>query len=671
MTQFHLSYYGQALVTLALLVLGATLATADLTLPSVIGDHMIIQQGIPAPIWGKAAPGEQVTVSYAGQTKHATADAEGRWMVKLDPVTAQPGQRGRMMRIAGRNSQIVLRDLMVGEVWVCSGQSNMQFATVQSINGEAEVAQANYPQMRLFTVPNVTAPFPQENCGGQWLPCSPQTAAGFSAVGYFFGRDLFQNLGVPIGLINTSWGGTVAEAWTSAAALRAKLPEFNAALDIIAGPQDAMTQATENYRKQVDAFNAATLKLYDMEEDVASATAGRARADYDDKAWKQMPLPADYRTVLGETYGLVWFRKTVDIPAAWAGKDLILRPGPIDEVDVTWFNGVEVGAKGNSRARQTQYWNVAREYKVPGNLVKAGPNVIAIRVSNIYGQGGLWGQPGDTMFVQSADNSDKTHVSLVGNWRYDVEFKLPVMPADPNNPNRPSMLYNAMIAPLIPVGIRGAIWYQGESNAGNATQYRTLLPTMITDWRTRWGEGDFPFLVVSLANYTERLAQPQDSQWAELREAQALTAERYPKVGLAMAIDIGDAADIHPKNKQEVGRRLALDAEAMAYGEKVVYSGPVFRSLKVEGGKAVLSFSHVEGGLVAKGGPLTGFAIAGADGKFVWAKAEIRGSQIVVWSDQVAAPAAVRYAWANNPECNLYNGAGLPAVPFRTNPPAK
>ena len=645
----------------------AGLAAADVTLPSMFSDHMVMQQGIAVPVWGWAAAGEQVTVRFAGQVKQTTAEAQGRWAVKLDPMTAAPGQRGRILRVEGKN-KLTIRDVLIGEVWVCSGQSNMQFATGSSMNGAEEVAAANFPQIRLFTVPDLTAPMPMDTCNGAWTPCSPESVASFTAVGYFFGRKLNQDLKIPVGLIHTSWGGTVAQAWTSAPALRAKLPEFDKELDQVAGPQADYQKAVGDFRAKMVDYNAAVNKMYDLEEDLTVA-AKYAAPDYDDHDWKTMNLPGNWtQRGIPNPDGIVWVRKTLQLPAAWAGQDLILHPGPIDEVETTWFNGEQVGGRGHSRTKETQYWNQPRDYRVPGRLVHAGANVVAIRVSNQYGDAGLIAASPDLIYAESA-GADRTHVSLAGDWRYWIEYQVPPAPGDPTNPNRASVLFNAMINPLIPYGIRGAIWYQGESNAGNSVEYRTLLPTMITDWRTRWGEGNFPFGVVSLANFMARSAQPEDTDWAQLREAQAMTAADTPNVGLALAIDIGDAGNIHPTNKQEVGRRLALWAEAETYGMAVPYSGPVYQSMQVMGGKVALSFLHADGGLVAKDGPLTGFSICGPDKKFVWAQAAIQGNQVVVSADGVTQPVAVRYAWANNPACNLYNGAGLPALPFRTDHP--
>jgi sialate O-acetylesterase len=545
----------------------------------------------------------------------------------------------------------------------------MQFGVSNSNHAEQEMAQAKFPQIRLFSVANRTAFAPVDDCTGKWLVCTPETVGGFSAVGYFFGRHLHQNLNVPVGLINTSWGGTIAEAWTSAEALQAKLPEFNDAIAEVRGPRDTFEKAMVDYKEKMKSFDVSLQKLYALEDDMAGA-ARRAAADLDDSTWKPMELPGNWEVRgMPDVDGCVWFRKVIEVPAGWAGKELILRPGPIDEVDVTWFNGVQVGAKGNCRTNDVRFWNVPREYHVPGNLVKTGKNVIAVRVFDCAGQGGFWGAPAEQMFVELADGSDKTHLSLAGTWKCDPELILPKRPGSPDTPNRPTLLFNAMIHPLIPYAIKGAIWYQGESNAGRAMQYRTLLPTLITDWRTRWGLGDFPFLVVQLANFMARGTQPEESDWAALREAQAMTTTALPNVGMALAIDIGDAKDIHPRNKQDVGMRLGLAARAIGYGQKIEFSGPVFNGMTLANGKAELSFTHTDGGLVVKGDTLTGFAVCGADRKFVWAKAQVQGDKIVVGADQVPQPVAVRYAWANNPECNLYNGAGLPAVPFRTDRP--
>jgi len=664
MTLFMHTPWHLALVAVACLSLSAV-ALAEVTVPHIFSDHMVLQQKKPIPVWGTANPGEKVTVTFAGQTKTTVADANGHWLVRLKAQIAHEKQTGQTLTITG-STTITFHDVLLGEVWVCSGQSNMQMAVSGANNAAQEFTAATYPQIRFFTVPNITTATPQPDCGGSWTVCTPESVPGFSAVGYFFGRHLHETLHVPIGLINTSWGGTVAEAWTSADALKAHLPEFTATLNTLTAPSASTQSAMAIYQQKLVEREKVCQVMFALEDDLTAA-GKRAAIGLDDQQWKTIKFPGNWKEkTLPDVDGIVWFRKTIELPASWAGKEIILRPGPIDEVDNTWFNGTLVGGKGRSRTNETSYWDKPRAYHVPGTLVKAGANVVAIRILNQMGAAGLWGAPAETMFAELADGTDTTHISLAGNWRYDIELKLPILPPNPATPNVPSVLYNAMIHPLIPYAIQGAIWYQGESNADRAKQYRTLLPTMITDWRTRWQEGDFPFLIVSLANFMARNAQPEESAWAELREAQAMTTTTLPNVGLGVTIDIGDAVDIHPKNKQDVGLRLALAARALAYKQRLDYSGPVFQAITIEGGKAVLSFQHTGKGLVCQGDALKGFAICGSDHHYVWAQAKIVGKQVVVWSEQVPTPVAVRYAWANNPECTLYNSAGLPAVPFRT-----
>ena len=495
-------------VVLLLLSTGAIFA--DVKLPAVIGDNMVLQRGKASHIWGWADPNEQITVSVSWRTMswEVTTDKEGKWSFEMSPPkTTGPHE----MTLRSKNT-ITIKNILVGEVWVCSGQSNMQWSVRASANADQEIAGADYPKIRLFTVKRKVANEPQTNCEGSWTMCSPETVPGFSAVGYFFGRELHKELDVPIGLIHTSWGGTPAESWTRRGALEA-VPDC---LPILERFDEAMAKYPEAKKK------------YD--EDVIK--------------WK----------------------------------------------------------KAAEKAK-------AEGEKPPGR---------------------------------------------------------PRAPFGPGNPHSPAGLYNAMIAPLIPYSIAGAIWYQGESNAGRAYQYRKLFPAMITNWRQDWGQGNFAFLFVQLANFMAVEPEPVDSAWAELREAQLMTLA-LPNTGMAVIIDIGEASDIHPKNKQDVGKRLALWALARTYGKTPVYSGPIYKSMKTEGNKTILEFEHVGGGLVGRGGePLKGFAVAGADRKFAWADAKIEGDTVVVSSDKVSEPAAVRYGWANNPVCNLYNKEGLPASPFRT-----
>ncbi|HLX64817.1 MAG TPA: sialate O-acetylesterase [Planctomycetota bacterium] len=496
------------------LFLAAPMLRADVKLPAIIGDNMALQQGIAVPIWGWADPGEEVSVTIAGQTKSAKAGDDKKWSVKLDALKAGGPLE---MTVKGKNT-LTLKNILVGEVWVCSGQSNMEFSTNGAMNAAQEKADAKFPNIRLFTVKKSVKEEPQSDCEGKWVECSPETVGSFSAVGYFFGRHLYKELNVPIGLIHTSWGGTPAEAWTTIATM----------------------QADPDLKPIVDRFEKA---------------------------------------------------KTDDTPEAFAKKQAKFKD------DLEKFKADQAAAKAENKP-----------------FTKQPPRA----------------------------------------------------PLHAANQNSPATLYNGMIAPIVPYAIAGATWYQGESNAGRAMQYRKLLPAMIGDWRKAWGEGDFPFMIVQLANYMKRNPEPGDSQWAELREAQTLTAINTPKTGIGLAIDIGDATNIHPTNKQDVGLRLALQALKIAYNKDIPFSGPMYDSMSVEGSAIRLKMKYTFGGLVAKDGDLKGFAIAGDDKKFEWANAKIDGDSIVVSSDKVAKPVAVRYAWADNPDCNLYNKANLPAVPFRT-----
>ncbi len=643
------------LLAMILVATGGLTAQAEIRLPSIVGDNMVLQRGIKAPLWGWAEPGQEVrlSVSWDRMERRAVTDKDGKWMfeVKTPPVGG-PYE----LTFKGDNT-ITLKNVLVGEIWVCSGQSNMEMAVVSVKDAQAEIGTADYPNIRLFTVQKKIAATPEADCTGQWSLCSPETVPGFSAVGYFFGRDLQNELNVPVGLIHTSWGGTVAEAWTRGGALE-KMPVFKARIEQLA---EARANPEISLKKYQDALTEWQKKI-----DAAGAQgSGCIKPDFDDSAWKEMELPILWeQTALGNFDGLVWFRKTIEIPESWVGKELVLELGPIDDQDTTWINGVRVG--GYNEAGK---WQVPRKYKVGADVIKAGKNVITVQVLDTGGGGGIYGQPSQMkLTVAGTDNA----ISLADKWRYKVGYDLASMPPQPqapawmNNPNAPTVLYNGMIAPIVPFGIRGAIWYQGESNAGRAYQYRELFPLMITNWRQDWGLGDFPFLFVQLANFMATKDEPGDSAWAELREAQTMTLD-LPHTGMATIIDIGEANDIHPKNKQDVGKRLALWALANTYGQTIVYSGPLYKSMEIKDNKIVLHFDCLGGGLVAQGdGPLKGFAIAGKDRKFVWADAKIQGDTVVVSSDKVTEPAAVRYAWADNPVCNLYNKADLPASPFRT-----
>ena len=632
-------------------------------LDTLFSDNMVLQRGQSDPVWGWTAPGASVTVTVEGAgigAKRATgvADANGKWFVKLPPL---PVGGPYTLTAAGPDNHVEKRgNVLVGDVWLCSGQSNMEFGVQNLSNAAAEIAAADYSQIRLMRVRKKVALEPQSTVDATWETCTPGNIGadgdwgGFSAVGYFFGRDLYQDLKIPIGLIHSSWGGTPAQAWTSEKALGDKVPDYR--------PQIAQLAALREAQRGGLSLDERTAAWYKKNDPGAAEGAAWSGTTVDDSAWPTVKTPGTWEEAgipeLAAFDGLLYLRKDVDIPADAAGKELILHM-VVDDNDTTWVNGTLVGA--------TAGYNVPRAYKIPANTFKPGRNTITVRVLDTGGGGGIYG-PADGPSLEVPGGAS---ISLAGPWRYKIAAPLAKLPAPPqsvdNNQNYATVLYNGMIAPLIPYGIKGAIWYQGESNAGQAYQYRSLLPAMIGDWRSQWREGSFPFLIVQLAGFGAPASQPGDDGWAELREAQALTARNLPNTGIASAIDIGESGDIHPKNKQEVGRRLALVARSLVYGEKVESSGPSYRSMKIDGSKIRLAFDHARGGLVAKGGePVKAFSIAGADHKWHWADAKIDGDSIVVSSPDVPSPIAVRYAWASYIDTNLYNKDGLPAFPFRT-----
>lgn len=643
----------------ALLLLGASATQAKIKMFPLFTDNMVLQQNTKAPIWGEAKAGKnvKVTTSWNNRTYTVKADSKGRWRIDVET----PSAGGPYEVSVSDGNPVVLRDVMIGEVWLCTGQSNMQMPMEGwniKMNAEEIASSATTTNVRLMHIDNAVSQLPTAELPKQkhtWEKCSPETVKSFSATGYFFGKNLAASRGVPVGLIMTCWGGTDIESWMSGKAL-SEVPGFKTVVDEIVNDKLTPAEHETKYLAELNDWFTTTGK---KEGSVgADGKVLWAAPDYDDTAWQLLPQPLKIDEVGYTSFdGVVWYRKTVDVPAAWQGKELKLELSTIDDIDVTYFNGQAVG--------HTETCPVKRVYTIPADMVKAGRAVIAVRVLDVGSAGGLRGNA-DNMALSCG--SDR--MSLGGEWRMKLASdlnavaKVPVNPVD--NPFIPTVLYNAMIRPLVPYAVRGAIWYQGENNAPRAYRYRDLLPQMIASWRNDWNS-QFPFLIVQLANYMQRKDQPAESEWAELREAQLLTSETVAGSGLAVAVDVGLADDIHPTDKQTVGERLSLVARRVAYGENIASSGPLYQSHKIEGGAIRLTFAHADGGLEARdGGKLTGFAIAGADHKFHWADARIEGNDIVVSSADVPMPLAVRYAWADNPDCNLYNGAGLPASPFRT-----
>ena len=622
-------------------------ACAKVKLSPLFSDNMVLQQEAEVPVWGKASPEMRVIVipSWSGEKYENIADRTGNWKVNIK--TPKAGGPYHLEITDGE--KVRLENVMIGEVWLCSGQSNMQMPVEgwgKVKNYQQEVAQANYPDIRLMTVSNTISLSPSQEftaVGGGWQVCSSVTIREFSATAYFFGREIARTQQVPVGLICAHWGGTNIESWISAQAL-GEVPDFVEQLKLIRrlGNKDCDLQAEEEQRQA---------KILSLDKGMRNGKPFWNTLSHNDEGWISHSFPGNIEKTFPDFDGIVWGRKTVDIPEQWEGKPLSLHMGYVDDEDITYFNGIEIGStKGYTRSRT---------YEIPGNLVKAGKAVITVRIVDTGGGCGIGGE-----MKLSKDVGDWILIS--GEWKCKVAAQSHIDPVFEMNPNVQTVLYNGMIHPLAPYKFRGVIWYQGENNVGRATQYRILLPLLIQSWREEWGN-DFPFYLVQLANYLERVDEPGDSQWAELREAQRQTALYYDNVGMAVTIDIGDMNDIHPKNKQEVGHRLALLARTDTYGERIVCSGPVYQTYRVKGDRVILSFECADGGLkTSDGETLTGFAIAGIDGKYHWAEAEICGNEIIVSSEMVKHPLAVRYGWGDNPACNLINGAGFPASSFQT-----
>ncbi len=630
---------------------------ARIELPPIFSDNMVLQQQSDAPIWGKASPNKtvKITTSWDNKTYSLVADASGNWKISVQTLAAG----GPYSILISDGKEVKLNDVMIGEVWICSGQSNMEMPLAgwgEVNNFKEEITAANYPEIRLLHVEKATSTQPQSNLkvrDGGWQVCSPATIGLFSSVAYFFGRNLNQNLHVPIGLISTSWGGTIAEAWTSAESLE-NMPYFKDAVKKVKSMPQNESQA--DYEAKLKNWE---IQLIQNDEGYKNNNPVWVDVNVDDSDWKKMSVPGIWEDQgLDGFDGVVWFRYALDIPANFQGQDLELSLGTVDDWDITYFNGKQVGATNNRATK--------RVYTIPGNMVKEGKAVITVKVTDTGGRGGFYGDK-TSLYLIKKNNLENESISLAGDWKYKttVDFaSSPRKPRLPDDPNRSTVLYNAMLHPIIPYSIRGAIWYQGEANDNRAVQYGELFPLLIRDWRKQWNS-DFPFYFVQLANFREMKSEPTESNWAELRESQMKTLN-LENTGMAVTIDIGDAKDIHPKNKQDVGLRLALAARANTYGEMIAYSGPVYKGYKLEQNKIRIYFEHTNGGLKTKDNlPLKGFAIAGSDHHFHWADAVIEGNEIVVSSPQVEFPVLVRYGWANNPDCNLYNGAGLPASPFR------
>ncbi len=624
---------------------------ANPTLAPIFSDHMVLQRGKPIVLMGKADAGENITISFINQTFKAVADAEGNWQATI-PAQKEGGPY--QLTVKGK-TEIKLNDILYGDVFICSGQSNMEWPLMSAADGKKEVAEADHPQIRLYKVNRRLSLTPVNTLKSEWEVCNPQTAKDFSAVAYFFARDLQKTFNVPIGLVESAWGGTVVETWISSAGLDGE-ESFGALSKSLASNADAiMAEKKEAFDKWYASFSTLDKGSRNNSYIWQSGTEGE---------WKNITLPRFWDdgdiSELQDKDGVVWFKKVITLAAADVNTNATLNLGSIDDSDVTFVNGVEVG-------KTYDKYSELRSYEVKPGILKAGENTIVVRVEDYGGGGGLFGEPTDINLKTASKSYD-----LAGEWQYQVGFST-VFTSRPNpgiGPNSlPSLLYNGMINPIKDIVPAGVIWYQGESNDTRAFQYRDLFKRLINDWRTQFKQPDLPFMFVQLANFKQKQKEPADATWAELREAQSM-ALALKNTGMATAIDIGNPKDIHPTNKQEVGRRLALTAKKIIYKQSLIDGGPVFESVKFKNGQAIITFKNVGEGLKLKSnnGKIGNISIAGDDHKFYWANGEVVGkNKIKVSAAAVKNPVAVRYAWEDNPEdANIINSENLPAFPFRT-----
>jgi sialate O-acetylesterase len=614
-------------------------------------DGVVLQRDVDIHVWGTAEPEAEVRVTLGDREGVGETNRDGRWSVTL-PAMAAGGPFE--MEIEGSGYKDIIGDVMIGDVWVASGQSNMEWTVAASGNPEAEIAAADDRLIRQFKVPHIWSTSPVDTVvGGPWAYAVPEQVGSFSAVAYYFARELRKHVDVPIGILNTSWGGSRVEPWMTPEALGYGQVQVDSVFN---ADRRASELAFEAIRERLGSAP-------DRDEGFERGEAVWADPDIDDSEWTPISVPASWEDQgFGGVDGTAWYRTSFDLTLEEAAAEVVLGLGVMDDFGRVWVNGTEVRAPATP-------WRVPRAYRVEGSLLRAGRNAVTVRIEDVEGAGGIVGSP-DLLFLEVGEERR----ALPETWAFRLGE---VRAAGMRRREVPMILYNAMVHPLLPFPIKGAIWYQGESNAvseEDALAYRDLFPAMIADWRSRWGVGDFPFLWVQLANFRAPDPQPVDSDWATLRESQSATLS-VPNTAQAVIIDIGESDDIHPKNKQDVGLRLSLAARRVAYGEEIVYSGPMYRAHQVSGGRVTIEFDHLGQGLVGRsedgsfrpGVPLGGFAVAGSDGRFHWADARIEGNTVVVSSPAVPSPVAVRYAWGDNPDrANLYNAEGLPASPFRT-----
>ncbi|WP_142685293.1 sialate O-acetylesterase [Chitinophaga polysaccharea] len=631
------------LIILPLFLFSVYAGTAQVKLPALVRDSMILQRDEKVKLWGWASANEKIEIRFKGKVYKTTAGTGGSWVVQLPPTKAGGPYN---INIKASN-KITLHDVLFGDVWLCSGQSNMVHQmNVHDVTYANDIATADYPQIRQFLVPTLTdLQGPQQDLpAGRWVPAVREEVRPFSAVAYFFAKKIHEKYRIPVGIINASVGGTPIEAWISSEGLK----EFPAQTAVIEKNKDtayinSFSRQAATAPQPADAGLAVSPAWYDIA--------------YAPKGWRNINIPGYWEDQgIRDLNGVVWYRREIEIPASMTGKAARVFLGRIVDADELYINGKKAGT--------TSYQYPQRRYNIAPGVLKAGKNLFVIRVTNTAGKGGFVADKPYCIFAGSDT------IDLKGSWQYKVGavFNPVTTPVKRITLQyQPAALYNAMIAPEINYTIKGFCWYQGEANTGQAKQYEKLLPALISDWRLKWGQGTLPFLYVQLPGFQDYNYLPVESDWAMLRESQ-LKALSVPNTAMAVAIDLGEWNDIHPDNKKDVGERLALAAMKTAYREDITYSGPLYQSAVIDGDKIIVSFTHTGDGLITKDGeaPAT-FEIAGAGKKFVRANAKIEGNKVIVWSNEIAAPVYIRYAWSDNPvNPNLCNKEQLPASPFRT-----
>jgi len=668
------------------LILFTLSSLSALELPYLFSDNMVLQRNEDISVWGWAKPGKKVVVTLKNQKQTTKAAQDSTWKIVLSPEDADSNLT---LTIKSGKEKKIVENVSIGEVWLCSGQSNMRWILRNTENWEEECESANYSQLRMITIVEKALPEPGREEPASWLTANPENVCGFSAVGYYFAKNLHKKLSVPVGIIASSWGGTPAEAWIKRESLETHeyfntfLKRYDSYVKENQKEFDDFKKITETYyekiekqyRRKKDPNHVAKYHHDDTGND--GVKKGWSEASFDDSNWETIELPGFWENSKNlQIDGAVWFRKKIKIPEILKNKEIVLQLGAIDDFDMTYVNGELVGNTGKGIKN---YWEKNRQYILSTDLMDADTVFLAVRVFDHAGNGGFNPEFGEMKLYTKENDAKSTPLS--GVWKYKIEKKYnpesldewipkrpPVGKFGPRHPHAPSNLYNGMIAPLVPYNFKGVLWYQGEANSRRAYQYNEVLPLLIKSWREQWKK-DFPFGIIQLANYnTPEKYNVKGVNWAELREAQALTAYKDSLNGLIVTIDIGLSDNIHPTNKHDVGKRASLWAFNQVYKIDTAYSGPVFKNKVVTDDSIYCQFTHVYDSLMVLGDTLTGFEIGDKTGNFTQAHAYIFGKEVVLWSDTLSNPVYIRYGWENDPQCNLYNSAGLPAVPFRTDP---